>query len=81
MPASDNSKASKKKNPPPSQTQKQEQRVPNEIGNAKDVKKASRGASADSVGDGDVQMNDGFRDMTHSLKKPQRNISKPGQYN
>jgi len=26
-------------------------------------------------------MNDGFKDMTGQLKKPQRNISKPGQYN
>ena len=52
--------------------------MPNEIGNAKDKQKEDRGASADSVGNGDVDMQDGYRDMTGSLKKPQRNISKPG---
>ena len=43
--------------------------------------KAERGASADSVGNGDVDIQEAYRDMTHTLKKPQRNISKPGQYN
>ena len=54
---------------------------PNIIGNLKDQVKDERPPSADSVGAADVPMNDGFKDMTGSLKKPHRNISKPGQYN
>ena len=52
----DNSKPSKKKKEEAPKQQKQEQRVPNEIGNAKDKQKEERAASADSVGNADVDM-------------------------
>ena len=56
-------------------------RPPNDIGNLHEQVKEERPVSAEDKAGGDVDMVDGYKDMSSQLRKPARNVSKPGQYN
>ena len=61
--------------------QQPQARAANEIGNAHEQVQEERPVSAESKAQGDTDMKDAYKDMSGALRKPARNISKPGQYN